>query len=151
MMRTSGGFSRPFTPVQPLGALFGVGFLIWGVLGFVPGITTGSQALGLLPGQSAALLFGALPVSVLQNVAHLLIGVAGLLAARSTVATRVHLVAGAGLTAALGVLATAVFVPVGSPATDAAAHLLVATVMVGSAMLVRGRPAVRHRRVARTG
>ncbi|MEJ8282101.1 DUF4383 domain-containing protein [Pseudonocardia spirodelae] len=131
MMRTTGGFSRPFTPVQPVAAAVAGVFLLVGALGFVPGVTAG--ALTALPAADGALLAGLLPVSVLENVLHLAVGIAGTAAARSTTASRVALVAG-GAVALLGAAA----------ALDAvgAALAVVAVALVGSAALLRGRPVV---------
>ncbi|WP_224390978.1 DUF4383 domain-containing protein [Pseudonocardia sp. ICBG1293] len=135
MMRTTGGFSRPFTPVQPVAALFAAAFLLVGVLGFVPGVTSGE--LGVLPGAGTAVLAALLPVSVLQNVLHLVTGLVGLAGARSAVASRVVLVLG-GAVALLSALV----------ALDAvgAALVVVAVAMVGCATLLRGRPVVRPAR-----
>lgn len=137
MMRTTGGFSRPYTPVQPVGAVFGTAFLLVGALGFVPGVTAGE--LGTWPGAGTAVLAGLLPVSVLQNAVNLAIGVAGLLAARSAAATRAVLVAG-GLVA----LATAAW----SLGPTGAGLVVVAVAMVACAVLLRGRPVVGGRRGA---
>ncbi|MEU9817611.1 DUF4383 domain-containing protein [Pseudonocardia alni] len=135
MMRTTGGFSRPYTPVQPVAAEFAAAFLLVGALGFVPGVTSGE--LAVLPGAGTAVLAGLLPVSVLQNVLHLVTGVAGLASARSGAASRVVLVAGG----AVALLSAAV-------ALDAvgAALVVVAVAMVGCATLLRGRPVVRPAR-----
>ncbi|WP_020621478.1 MULTISPECIES: DUF4383 domain-containing protein [unclassified Pseudonocardia] len=132
MMRTTGGFSRPFTPVQPVAAAFAVAFLLVGALGFVPGVTSGE--LAVLPGGGTAVLAGLLPVSVLQNVLHLVTGLAGLVCARSRVASRVVLAAGG----VVALLSAAV-----APDVVGAALVVVAVAMIGCATLLRGRPVVR--------
>ena len=57
-------------------------FLLVGVLGFVPGVTTGDHQLSLFGPMSGPALLGVFNCSVLHNVAHLLFGVVGLVAAR---------------------------------------------------------------------
>jgi hypothetical protein len=89
--------SRPRTarsPVQWAAALVGAVFLLVGVLGFVPGITTQYDDLELAGHESHALLLGLFQVSVLHNVVHLLFGVAGLALMRSAGAARSYLVGG---------------------------------------------------------
>lgn len=58
-------------------------FLLVGGLGFVPGITTNSGDLTIAGHHADAMLRGLFQVSVLHKVVHLLVGVAGLLLARS--------------------------------------------------------------------
>jgi hypothetical protein len=68
------------TLAQTLALLFGVVFLLVGILGFIPGIT--EDAPGSFAGEdSDGSLFGAFQTSVLHNLAHLAFGV-GILAAR---------------------------------------------------------------------
>lgn len=142
MLRTTGGFSRPYSPVQPVGAAFGAAFLLLGTLGFVPGVTTGLAGLGALPASSGAALFATLPVSLLLNALLLALGLAGLAAARSTAATRGYLVAGAGPPVAAAALLATTPAPAGSPQAGAALLVLLAAAMLGSALLLHGRPVV---------
>ena len=58
-------------------------FLVVGVLGFVPGITTNYDQLSFAGHESEAELLGLFQVSILHNVVHLLFGVVGLALARS--------------------------------------------------------------------
>jgi hypothetical protein len=60
---------------------FGITFLLVGVMGFIPGITQDTNRLGEF-GEVAAKLLGVFGVNWLENAAHLLFGVAGLVAAR---------------------------------------------------------------------
>ncbi|MEU4804201.1 DUF4383 domain-containing protein [Actinosynnema sp. NPDC023587] len=71
----------------------GVVFLALGVAGFVPGLTTNHDALRFA-GDSEALLFGVFAVSVLHNIIHLLIGVWGVVTARSVRGASLFLVSG---------------------------------------------------------
>jgi arginine exporter protein ArgO len=72
----------------------GGAFLLLGLLGFVPGITTHYGDLGLAGPDSKALLFGFLQVSVLLNVLYLVYGAAGITAARTAVSARNYFLAG---------------------------------------------------------
>lgn len=69
-------------------------FLLVGVLGFVPGITTDYGDMTFAGHDSGAQLLGVFGVSVLHNVVHLLFGVAGLALARSWSGARAFLVGG---------------------------------------------------------
>lgn len=82
------------SPVQAAAALVGVAFLLVGVLGFIPGITTDTGSLEAAGHQSHAQLFGIFQVSVLHNVVHLLLGVAGIAFARRPSGARAFLVGG---------------------------------------------------------
>jgi hypothetical protein len=73
--------------------LFGIVFLLVGVLGFIPGIT--SDAPGDFAGEdSDAELLGLFKVSVLHNIVHLLFGIAGLALARTWEGARLFLIGG---------------------------------------------------------
>ncbi len=82
------------SPVQLASAAVGAVFLLVGVLGFVPGITTGYDSLAGAGHHSEAELFGIFQVSILHNVVHLLFGVAGLALARTASNARNFLVGG---------------------------------------------------------
>jgi hypothetical protein len=69
-------------------------FLLVGVLGFVPGVTTNYDQLTFAGPMSGAQLLGIFTVSVLHNIVHLLFGVVGLLAARSFNGARSYLIVG---------------------------------------------------------
>jgi hypothetical protein len=82
------------TPVQLAAAVVGAVFLLVGVLGFVPGITTNYDELAFAGHESGALLLGVFMVSVLHNVVHLLFGVAGLALSRTWDGARSFLIGG---------------------------------------------------------
>ncbi|MFK0247186.1 DUF4383 domain-containing protein [Amycolatopsis azurea] len=71
------------TPGQLIAAVVGVVFLLVGVAGFIPGLTTNYDQLTFAGHHSSAMLLGLFMVSVLHNIVHLLFGVAGLLLART--------------------------------------------------------------------
>ena len=74
--RTSESMSRFRTPVQKAALAVGAVFLVVGLLGFVPGITTHYEQLTFAGHHSDAALLGIFNVSVLHNLVHLLLGVA---------------------------------------------------------------------------
>ena len=88
--RTPGTTRR--TPVQMVALVFGVVFLLVGVLGFVPGVTQGTDGLSFAGPGSTAMLLGIFHVSVLHNIVHLLFGVAGIAMARTPLAARNYLI-----------------------------------------------------------
>ncbi len=65
-----------------LALVVGAVFVVVGILGFIPGITTDHDQLRFAGHESQAQLLGVFQVSVLHNLLHLGLGVAGLAAAR---------------------------------------------------------------------
>jgi len=66
---------RDRTPVQSLAALVGLVFLLVGILGFIPGITSHYSDLGFAGHDSTAKLLGIFQTSVLHNIIHIAFGV----------------------------------------------------------------------------
>ena len=81
--------------------IFGVVFLAVGALGFVPSVVQDSMGEGL---QQHGMLLGLFMISPLHNAAHLLFGVWGLAASRSTGGAVVYFKAVAVIYALLAVL-----------------------------------------------
>lgn len=124
------------TPVQTAATVVAAVFLLVGVLGFIPGITTGYGDLTFAGHHSDAKLLGIFEVSVLHNIVHLLFGVAGLAMARTWSGARSYLIGGGIIYFVLflyGLIidseSSANFVPVNS--ADNWLHLLLAVGMVG--------------------
>jgi hypothetical protein len=69
-------------------------FLLVGVLGFIPGITSHYGDLTFAGHDSDAKLLGIFEVSVLHNIVHLLFGIAGLALARTWSGARNYLIGG---------------------------------------------------------
>jgi hypothetical protein len=69
-------------------------FLIAGVLGFVPGITSNLDSLKMYGPDSEAALFGIFETSIAHNLIHLAVGIIGLLLARTYARARAFLLAG---------------------------------------------------------
>lgn len=86
--------TRTRTPVQVAAMVVSAVFLLVGVLGFVPGITTDYDQLSFAGHDSMAMLLGVFMVSVLHNIVHLLFGVAGVLLSRTNEGSRNYLIGG---------------------------------------------------------
>ena len=80
--------------VQGAAVLVAAAFLVFGVLGFIPGVTTHYDQLHWAGHHSGAMLFDVFAVSVLHNVVHLVFGVLGLVMARTYAKARAYLLAG---------------------------------------------------------
>lgn len=131
------------TRMQMAAAAVGAVFLLVGILGFIPGITTNYSDMTFAGHRSDAKLLGIFEVSVLHNIVHLLFGLAGLALARAWDTARLYLLAGGVIYLVLwlyGLLVdkdtSANFVPVNS--ADDWLHLVLGLGMIGLA-LVLGR------------
>ena len=82
------------TPVQMAAGAVGAVFLLVGILGFVPGITTHYGDMTFAGHDSSAKLLGIFAVSVLHNIVHLLFGIAGLVLARTAPGGKNYLIIG---------------------------------------------------------
>ncbi|MDQ0701114.1 DUF4383 domain-containing protein [Streptomyces sp. W4I9-2] len=89
--RTAG---NPRTPVQQAAMIVGAVFLLVGILGFIPGITTDYDTMEFVSHHSEAKLLGVFQISILHNLVHLAFGVAGVAMARTASAARTFLLAG---------------------------------------------------------
>jgi hypothetical protein len=67
-------------------------FLLVGIAGFIPGITTNYDQMTFAGHHSGAHLLGVFQVSILHNIVHLLFGVAGLAMARRADTARLYLI-----------------------------------------------------------
>ncbi|WP_101950708.1 DUF4383 domain-containing protein [Mycobacterium sp. 3519A] len=119
----------------------GAVFLLVGVLGFIPGITTNYDMLTFAGHHSDAQLLGIFNVSVLHNIVHLAFGVAGLALARTFNGAKGYLIGGGIIYAVLflyGLLidhgSGANFVPVNS--ADNWLHFALAVVMLALGFLL---------------
>lgn len=81
-MVTANRTTRAKTKLQQATQAVGAVFLLVGILGFIPGITSNYDALAVAGHGSGALLLGIFQVSVLHNIVHLLFGAAGIAMAR---------------------------------------------------------------------
>ena len=133
---TSPTSSGTRTPSQLAALAVAAVFLLVGVLGFVPGITSSYDSLMFAGHESEAQLLGLFQVSVLHNVVHLLFGVAGLVLARTAPGARTFLVGGGLVYLVLWVYGLVVapdsaanFVPLDT--ADNWLHLLIGVGMAG--------------------
>jgi hypothetical protein len=92
-----------YMAVQGAAMIVGAGFILVGILGFIPGVTTDFGHLDWAGRHSGAMLFGVFAVSGLHNVLHLLLGVLGLAMARTYAASRAYFLGGGLLYLALWV------------------------------------------------
>jgi hypothetical protein len=93
--------SRTRHPVQLAATVISVIFVLIGILGFIPGVTTNYERLQFAGHESGALLLGVFAVSVLHNIVHLAFGVVGLAMARTAAGARTYLVGGGVIYAVL--------------------------------------------------
>jgi hypothetical protein len=133
--------SRTRHPVQLAAMAVSVIFLLVGILGFIPGVTTNYERLQFAGHGSGALLLGVFAVSVLHNLVHLAFGVVGLAMARTATGARTYLLGGGLIYAVLwlyGLLidhnSGANFVPVNN--ADNWLHFVLAIAMIGLGVLL---------------
>jgi hypothetical protein len=129
---------------QQVAAVVGVVFLLVGILGFIPGITTHYADMTFAGHMSDAKLLGIFEVSILHNLVHLLFGVAGLAMSRTPAGAVSFLVGGGVIYLVLwlyGVLvdqaSSANFVPLNT--ADNWLHLLLGLGMVAAGLALRSR------------
>jgi arginine exporter protein ArgO len=72
----------------------GAVFLLVGILGFIPGITSNYSSLSFAGHMSEAKLLGIFQVSILHNIVHILFGIAGIAMAKRADSARTYLVGG---------------------------------------------------------
>ncbi len=82
------------SPLQLAALIVGAVFLLVGVLGFIPGVTTDYDMLTFAGHHSEAKLLGVFEVSILHNIVHLLFGVAGIALSRRADTAKLFLVGG---------------------------------------------------------
>lgn len=75
--------------VRTFAVVFGLVFLIIGIIGFVPGLTVEHTNPDIRVQTGLGLVLGLFPVNVLHNIVHILFGIWGL-AARSFSAARTY-------------------------------------------------------------
>jgi hypothetical protein len=128
----------------------GVVFLVVGVAGFIPGVTTNYSSMSFAGHMSDAKLFGIFQVSILHNIVHLLFGIVGIAMARRADTARLFLIGGGAIYLVLWIYGLVVsdtsnanFVPINSP--DDWLHFV-----LGAGMIALGVLTGRRSLVART-
>lgn len=134
--RSGGAMGRYPTTLQKAATAVGAVFLLVGILGFIPGITTNYDTMTFASHHSEAALLGIFNVSILHNLVHLAFGVAGVLMARTWNGARTYLIGGGVIYLLLFIYglvidhdSSANFVPVNN--ADNWLHLVLAIGMIG--------------------
>ena len=125
------------TLVQNVARLVGVVFLLVGIAGFIPGLTTNLyEGLEFAGNDGTAELLGIFQVSVLHNIVHGLFGLAGLALAATQSGARNYLIGGGAIYLALfaiGIIGGGDWIPVDD--ADNWLHLLLGAGMIGLGVL----------------
>lgn len=128
-------------PLRGIATLVGAIFLVVGILGFLPGVTSNVDDISFAGHDSGAELLGVFQVSVLHNLVHLLFGAAGLAMARRVDTARTYLVGGGLIYLVLWIYGLIVdpnsdanFVPLDD--ADNWLHLGLGAGMIGAGLLV---------------
>ena len=127
--------------VQVIAVLIGLSFVLVAIFGFIPGVTTRYGDLAFAGDESEAQLLGVFQTSVLHNLIHGIVGVAGIAMARTRDGARAYLVGGGAVLVALwllGIAGGADWIP--SDSADNWLHLGVGASMIALALTFgRGR------------
>ncbi|MCW2604474.1 MAG: hypothetical protein JWN61_2609 [Pseudonocardiales bacterium] len=140
--------------IQRAALIVGATFLLVGVLGFIPGITTDYDTMTFAGHESMAKLLGIFMVSVLHNIVHILFGLAGLAMMRTAANARRYLIGGGVIYLVLWIYglvidqdSSANFVPVNNP--DNWLHFVLGVGMIGLGVILSRR--TDHRAAGTTG
>jgi predicted transporter len=141
---TSNTHSVTRSTLQDAARIVGIVFLLVGILGFIPGITTHYGDLKFAGHDSMAKLLGIFMVSVLHNIVHLLFGVAGLAMSRTARNAKNYLIGGGVIYLVLWIYGLVVdknsganFVPVNNP--DNWLHFVLGVGMIALGVLLAKR------------
>jgi hypothetical protein len=125
------------TLVQNVARLVGIVFLLVGIAGFIPGVTTNLyDGLEFAGDDGTAELLGLFQVSVLHNIVHGLFGLAGLALAATASGARTFLIGGGAIYLVLflvGIVGGGDWIPVDD--TNNWLHLLIGAGMIGLGVL----------------
>ncbi|WP_229402206.1 DUF4383 domain-containing protein [Micromonospora okii] len=137
-------------PVRTAAQVVGVVFLLVGILGFIPGITTDYGTMKFAGHESEAKLLGLFQVSILHNLVHLAFGVAGLALARTISGARAYLIGGGAIYLVLWLYGLVIdhnsganFVPLNG--ADNWLHLFLGVGMIALGVALTRRPATAAR------
>ena len=132
------------TLVQTAALGVGATFILVGLLGFIPGITTNYGDMTFAGHTSDAMLLGIFQVSILHNIVHLLFGAAAFAMARTVSGARTYLIGGGAIYLVLWLYGLVVgqnsganFVPVN--AADDWLHLFLGLGMIALGLLTTRR------------
>jgi 4-hydroxybenzoate polyprenyltransferase len=140
--RTSSG-TQPL--ITKAAAAVGAVFLLVGILGFIPGITTNYDTMQFAGHESGAKLLGIFQVSILHNIVHLLFGIAGLVLAATWNGARGYLIGGGAIYLVLWIYGLLIdhgsqanFVPLND--ADNWLHLVLGAGMIALGLALGRRP-----------
>lgn len=146
MTSSNRGTAVDRSDIQKAALAVGAVFLLVGLLGFIPGITTNYDDMSFAGHESTAELLGIFQVSVLHNIVHLLFGLAGIAMARQARTAYLYLVGGGVIYLVLWLYGLIVdkdsdanFVPVNN--ADNWLHLLLGLGMIALGVLLSRRAA----------
>ena len=138
------------TRIQTAALAVAAVFVLVGILGFIPGITTDYGDMTFAGHHSDAKLLGVFQVSILHNIVHLLFGLAGFLLARTISGARTYLIGGGAIYLVLwlyglivGQNSAANFVPVNT--ADDWLHLFLGLGMIGLGLALSPKTATARR------
>jgi hypothetical protein len=141
---SSRGVTATRSPVRTAATVVAAVFLLVGVLGFIPGVTTNYGDMTFAGHHSDAHLLGVFQVSILHNIVHLLFGIAGLALARTASGARSYLIGGGAVYLVLWLFGLIVgqdtaanFVPVNN--ADDWLHLFLGIGMIALGVLLTRR------------
>ncbi|NYI79785.1 DUF4383 domain-containing protein [Nocardioides panzhihuensis] len=133
------------TPLQIAATVVGATFLLVGVLGFIPGVTTDYDSMTFAGHESQAMLLGIFQVSILHNIVHLLFGIAGLVLASTWSGARGYLIGGGAIYLVLWIYGLVIdhgshanFVPLND--ADNWLHLILGAGMIALGLALGRRP-----------
>ena len=136
-------------PIRTAAQVVGAVFLLVGILGFIPGITTDYGSMQFAGHESEAKLLGVFQVSILHNLVHLAFGVAGLALARTYSGARAYLIGGGAIYLVLwlyglviGHDSAANFIPLNT--ADNWLHFFLGVGMIGLGIALSRRAPARH-------
>ena len=143
---TAGAGWRERSTVQLLATLVSVTFVLAGIIGFIPGLTTNLyDGLEFAGEDGNAEILGLFDTSVLHNLVHLLFGLVGLALARTYSGARTFLIGGGAIYIGLwllGLFGGLEWIPAND--ADDWLHFVLGVAMIGLGFLsTRGTPADR--------
>lgn len=138
---------------NPFALLVGAVFLLVGVLGFIPGVTTNYSDMTFASHEGDTALLGLFHVNILHNVVHIAFGLAGLAAARTAGAARTYLIGGGVVYLVVWIYGLLIDRDSGANiinlnAADNVLHLLLGVGMIGFGLISGDRAAAGDRRTA---
>jgi hypothetical protein len=129
-------------PVRTVAMVVAAVFLLVGVAGFIPGVTTDYDGMTFAGHESTAMLLGVFHVSILHNIVHLLFGIVGLALARTVSGATGFLIGGGAVYLVLWLYGVVIdhdspanFVPLNT--ADNWLHLFLGVGMVGLGLALR--------------